>query len=342
MPSHAKFNKSKQSIENAEILSKINGVEVIVTDNSRDEKKAAYWNGKSNNTFKYLISNFYSSSENGEFAIRQTQGEYLCFMSDDDQLISLPGFDPKDMISEAGAVGFRPAMALYTERTGIYAINNFSITDSKPADRITSYFKKNGGANTTLFSCFRRSIIAELMLEVMPLHPTRGGYNDWAIVLALLSSGSLSYYPNLLYIYHNQNWSISSDIIQNTQKTFTDCGLPADNDQILQVLLALDSLVLVSRKGSAINEVEKYEAAHLAFDTYYKSFCSNVLSAGSENIFRQDRLSLCRKIIGEAVDMKQRVAAALQIVETWNPGLRDKYLYFIDRTVDFGIRSKIL
>jgi hypothetical protein len=332
IPSHEVHDASSQTLLNAFGLSRHAEIEAVISDNSGDRAKHSAWTPLCDESFRYMVSQHSGASQNALSAFEHTKGEWCCFLSDDDQLIALPGFDAQSLSAPSTVVGICPTMALYTQEAGIYRISTMKLTQARAIERVRHYLENHGGANTTLFSCYRRSVFAEVQQSIS-LHPTRGGYNDWAIVLALISSGQMLSHEKLLYVYNNRNWSTNADISRNTRRTFTDVGMAEDNDQILNAHLALDALSFICRATSQTEIQERLEAGEFAFNRFFLSFCNVMLAEGASSRFDPKRLSQCRTLAGWAQNTPERVAALLVIIDTWNPGLADRYIKFINETV---------
>jgi hypothetical protein len=332
IPSHGTYQASLQTLEECYALSRREGVEVVVSDNSGDPLKSHAWLQKCDESFKYLVSPFQDNGANARNAFNATSGQWICFVSDDDQIVALQGFNVNDLADTEGVVGYCPTMALHSEEHGIYRISNMSLSQSTPIERVRHYFETNGGANTTLFSCFRRDVMADLVRDV-ELHPTGGGYFDWAIVLAMASSGLLIHHPKLLYIYNNRNWLTVAQIEKNTRRVFSEVGMADENSQILSAHLALDSFTLINRSSPNLTAADKLIAGEFALNSYFLSFCNTLLDSKVDSMMPSNRIRLCRQLAGWATNTPQRIAALLIIIEEWNPGLAEKYLDFMMRIV---------
>ena len=342
IPSHASLVDSQQTLVNAQDLARIEGVEGIVGDNSGEMAKRAQWVPHSNSNFRFLASTESDASANWRFTLGHATGVLTAFLSDDDLLHPLPGFRPDQIDVPKGAVGIRPAMALFHKSVGIYRINQFEITAPRAVDRVKAYFQNNGGANTTLFSAFNTQILKEISLQTLENHPTKGGYFDWAFVLGLISTGPLLKCPELLYVYNNHNWFTQEDLDRNVPKTFTDVGLPADCSQILPALQAIESFILIARKQSAVNPDEKLEAAHYAMDAYFQALGQQFASEYSPPGFDVQRWRAVRAILHVTVSPIDRLAASLLIMDLWVPGLSERYRAYMNQQLDPAVRSQVM
>jgi hypothetical protein len=325
---------ASQTLSSLRDLSRYGGVEVIVSDNSMDIEKDKILSAWDSPGYRYLKADSEDMGSNWRLALSKANGEFSCFVSDDDVLVALPGFDPRGMAGEGNMMGIRPSMALFTEANGIYSLSNFEITSARAVDRIKEYFKKNNGANTTLFSAWRTERLKSVYLDCLPLHPTGGGYGDWAIVLALLSEGPIYVHPQLLYVYNNKNWSTSEDISRNVIRTFTDVGMPSDCAQILPILQALECFALVGRANSSLAFDEKLEAVHFCVNVYLDSFRAQFSDLRAQETLTPIRRRLVNHVLTQAVTEVDRLAACFLIAEGWREGLGESYRRYIEAVID--------
>ncbi|WP_146180893.1 hypothetical protein [Limnohabitans sp. 2KL-17] len=342
IPSHASLADSQQTLSNAKDLASLDGIEVVIGDNSGDLAKRDRWASHSDSNFRFLASPESGAVNNWRFTLGHCTADFTSVLSDDDLLLPLPGFCPDQMDAPTGTIGIRPAMALFHESVGIYKINQFEITAQRAVDRVKAYFQNSGGGNTTLFSAFDTRFLKSVYFETLVNHPTRGGYMDWAIVLGLISTGPLLKCPHLLYVYNNKNWFTQQDIERNVPKTFTDEGLPGDCAQILPAIQAMESFVLIARKQSPICPDEKLEAAHFAVDVFFQTLVKQFGSEDPASGFDLQRWKAVRAILRVTVTPFDRLAASLLIMDLWVPGLSDLYRTYMDQQVDPAVLSQVM
>ena len=337
IPSHLPLEGSRHTIESALHLNRFHSFEVIVSDNSKDPEKKRIYEPQSSATFRFIDSGFDDPMENWNEALRNASGDYICFLSDDDQLVALPGFDASNCEVSAGAIGFRPTMACYTERDGVHRLTNFGVQGSKAIDRVNSYLTQHGGVNTTLFSFFESRLIKTVYDEMRSFHPYNNGYSDWAWVLGLISTGPLISNPSLLYLYNNRNWSTNEDIERNVTRTFTDAGLPKEAAFVLPLLLALDSLGVICRASSPVDIDEKRDAGLFAVEVYFKSFVQRLRDTAPGGGVINSKLKFARELVNDSSTTIDKLAASLLITEQWIPGARDAYLSYYRKMLTPGI-----
>jgi len=341
IPSHLPLEGSRHTIESALHLNRFHSFEVIVRANSKDPEKKRNYEPQSSANFRFIDSRFDDSTENWNEALRNASGDYICFLSDDDQLVALPGFDESKCEVSAGAIGFRPTMVCYTERDGVHRLTNFGIQESKAIDRVKSYFNQNGGANTTLFSFFERRLLKTYCEELRSLHPYNGGYSDWAFVLGLISTGPLISNPSLLYVYNNRNWSTNEDIERNVTRTFTDAGLPKEAAFVLPLLLALDSFGVICRASSPVDIDEKRDAGLFAVEAYFQNFVWRLRDTAPGGGVINRKLKFARELVNDSSTTIDKLAASLLITEQWIAGARDAYRSYYRKMLTPGIIGRL-
>jgi hypothetical protein len=341
LPSRSNLSEARQTLDSVRHLSGFPGIEVVVSDNSDDATKRTQLQSWASDRFRYLRSEARDVIGNWTHALRHAGGDLACFLSDDDQLVALPGFEADRLGVGAQAAGIRPQMALYTEERGLYSFTRFEIPESRAIDRVRAYFERNGGANTTLFSCYRRPLLTDLLEAIDAHHPTRGGYTDWSMVLGLVSSGPLLADHRLLYVYNNRNWASAPDIARNTRRTFADAGLPDDTAQILQPLTALDSFATICRASSAVPADEKIEAAWFAVVTYFDGFAARLREPAFADSLDAARREIATAVVRDARTHVDKLAACLMVVEAWLPGLAQRYQHYFAATLDPGVLAQL-
>ena len=337
IPSHAGFEDSRTTLDQAFALSRHPSIEVLVGDNSEDPKKLQHWSDRSDISFKCSRSPAPDGAGNFRFTSASASGNLISFLSDDDLLFFLPGFSTDKLILPEGAIGFRPTFALYRESVGIYSVSSFGLTAGRAIDRVKQYFKYAQGANSTLFSIFCSNIWKSMTYETLANHPTNGGFMDWAVVLGLISTGPLIPLPELLYIYNNKNWYTEEEISRNIPKTFLDAGLAPDCSQILPAFQALDSFTLIGRRQSPVSAEEKMEAASFAFEAYFNRLVIYFSNAERPAGLDRERCLYVQRLLAECVTHTDRIAACLLVIELWAPGLSEKYQKYMSEQLDPAI-----
>lgn len=272
MPSNRPLAKAKKSIDS--VLNFISGTDIdfVISDNSGDADKCAYIRSLSNSHIKYFEGPPISY-ENGKNAIKHAASDFVMIFSDDDIIVNLFG-TPFESIQnvEQDVIGFRPGVVVFNPVDGLLKTTTFGLMANTAKERVEEYFKNAKGMNSTLFSAWRKDILLDIY-QCNSVHPSRGEYMDWAIVLAFVSSGRVLEEKTTALFYNNENWSGDQTFITGAiAKLFTNAGLPAIDQKHLSLLQGIDSYILIRRKNSPVSPQEKLGAANLALIAYLKSY----------------------------------------------------------------------
>lgn len=332
MPSNRSFIESRPSIEDISLLSKVYDVESIVFDNSRDVHKSNFIEGDSFISI-YNKESPITGSENWRACISEATKDYILMIGDDDRINFLTS--PRIMLEKLtdSHIGIRPLFIPFSKFSGPTSVESFSTEANSAKERLAQYFSMNGGKNLSFYSIYKRKIFNDLMHDFYEFHPTKAGYTDWSLVLALVSMGKISTNKNFIFYYCIDNW-ISSDLVKSSNENiFKSAGLPLDAMCIQSALTALDSFALISRKNSPISAMDKYEASVFAMSTYYNGLINDLKSNGSPDINGKVKSALDLLEIDFQND-SQKIINLLSVVETWIPGLAKKYQNYFSLTVD--------
>jgi glycosyltransferase involved in cell wall biosynthesis len=341
IPSHAPLAVAKTSIDSALALLSYGDVEVVVSDNSDDEQKAAYYGALKREGFRYLRSSASSAYDNWRNAIDCVDSEFILMLGDDDILAVLPGFRVPRLADLQGQIGFRPAFAMFSSGQGVYRPTYFSVQGTRAVDRVQDYLVKNGGSNISLYSIFRREVLQSLSSGYLAHHPTLAGYIDWPMMLGLVATGSIGVESNLLYLYNNANWDSAEKIRASTDHGMKRVGLPSDASQIEMALWALDTFVAVCRADSAVPSEEKLEAGLLTVGVYYNSLVAALQKRFEAKDPPTPQLLQTAKIVLAAQQPVEQLAACVVVMETWLPQLRDPYHNFFNAVLDPAIAKAV-
>jgi hypothetical protein len=334
IPSHAPLAAAKTSIDSALALLPYGDIEVVVSDNSEDEQKAAYYGLLQREGFRYLRSVEQDPMRNWSHAVDNASGTLVMMLGDDDIITALPGFVVPNADSLAGMVGFRPAFAMFSEGQGVYRPTHFAVQGARAMDRVQDYLVKNGGSNVTVYSAVRRDVWRNLFAGYLAYHPTRAGYTDWSLTFALVATAPLIQQGNLLYLYNNANWDSAEKIRSNTERGMKSVGLPDEASQIQMALQAVDTFVAICRADLGIPADEKLEAGLLATSIYFNSLVSALQKRFESKEPPTPQLLRAAKIALAAQQPAEQLSACIVIIETCLPQLREPYQKFFDAVLD--------
>lgn len=332
MPSNRSLKECRASIEDISRLSKLYQVESILYDNSFDSIKSKYV--QSEGCISIYNRNAPSGAvDNWRECIQSANREYLLMMGDDDRVNFLA--DPNVFLSNLydQDIGVRPIFIPYSKENGVLSVETFSTDADDAKTRLEQYFSMNGGKNLSFYSIYKKSIFSELMHDFYSFHPTRAGYTDWPLVLALVSMGKIKSNKNIIFYYCIDNWISSGNALSSNESIFKSAGLPLDAICIQPALTALDSFGLIGRKKSRLPIGEKHAASVFAMNAYYNSLIISLEGINKDN--RSNKISLALDLISEDVNStSERLLKLLTVVETWIPGLSKKYQIYFEKTVD--------
>jgi hypothetical protein len=334
IPSHARLVDARASIDSARALLSHNGIEVVVSDNSRDVEKANYYKLLQENNFRYLESPHNDANDNWRNAINAATGEFIMMLGDDDILVALPGFSVPQPSDLRDLIGFRPAFALFSPDKGIYRPTNFNVQGERAVDRVKDYLQKNGGSNVTIYSGFRRDAWQSLFTNYIAHHPTRAGYTDWSLMLALASTAPIGLASNLVYLYNNSSWNSEEKISASNHRAMVMAGLPPEAVQIQPAFQAIDTFAAICRFDSPVPRGEKIEAGLLATNIYFNLLLKTLNERLNLEEPPSAKLLGTKKIALDARHPLEQLTVCLSIIDLWVPTLREPYQIFLNAVLD--------
>jgi len=337
IPSHARLADARASIDSACALLSHDGIEVVVSDNSRDVEKANYYKLMRKSNFRYLESPHDDTNDNWLNAIEAATGEFILMQGDDDILTALPDFRVPQPSDLRGLIGFRPTFALFSAHQGIYKPTTFSVQGKHAVDRVKDYLQKNGGSNVTIYSGFRRDAWQSLFSNYIAHHPTRAGFIDWSLMLALASTAPIGCAGNLVYLYNNSNWDSEEKVSVRNRRGVVAGGLPPEAVQIQPAFQAIDAFAAICRFDSPVPPEEKIDAGLLVTEVYFSTLMRALNEQINLNKPPSARLLATAKIALDARHPLEQLTACLSIIDLWVPTLREPYQIFLDTVLDPAI-----
>jgi hypothetical protein len=341
IPSHAPLTAARASIESALALLPYGDIEVVVSDNSRDNEKETFFRGMQRPGFRYLRSPFNDGFQNWRHVIDSARGEFIQMLGDDDVITALPGFRTSTSVDLIGKIGFRPSHAMFSTGKGIYRPTNFSIDGECALDRVQDFLVKNGGSNVTLYSAIRSAVWRNLYDGYLAHHPTRAGFTDWSLTFALLSTAPMSYESNLLYLYNSVNWDSADKIRTSNQRGIEAGGLPPETEQIQAVMQAVDGFVAIARADSTVSNDEKLDAGLLVASIYFHSFIDAMKKRFDAGENLSPKMLKTARIALVATNQIEQLAACLVIIELWVPSLREPYQKFFNEVLGAEMAKRV-
>ena len=331
MPSNRGLSASQASIESVLTYATLReNTEFCISDNSNDPSKAEKYLPLVNENFKYSVSPDLTEPQNWFNALSISEGDYVSNIGDDDYLLSTG--KQMEYILDKNIIGYRPNIVVWDKKQGVIRATNYGITGNTAKERIANYFKLAQGNNNTLYSFIKKDSMVNIF-ELIANHPiSKSGYYDWAITLGYVSSGNLLPDPSSLYIYDNHNWSGTAEDIQLAIKNlFIKGGQNERGILFLNILLAIDSYIIIARRSSEINFDERMDAAEYAFMTYAQSFLNNYLA--NTNLYSKKEIEAIKNFQSLS-SISDLVIESIKVIGSYNEELLIPYLEFLKASID--------
>lgn len=218
MPSKRSLAGSRDAIESALAYADHADARLIVSDNSGDMEKRRWLEGRSPR-LEAIVSDAESAADNWRAAFGLVETPFLLPMGDDDIVSFRENEEPVDLSTlPADVIGVRPVTQIWTLADGVRQTERFPLIETTPGGRLFEYSRKARGNNSSYYSIFRTAPFLSLMRLFVDSHPTKGGYIDWAICLALFASGRVLHDPSLIYRYDLGRWAEADSLRQTKAK----------------------------------------------------------------------------------------------------------------------------
>lgn len=325
IPSNRSLERSLATITDALVFAEDRDALVLVSDNSGDAEKAAYWWGKSPRLI-YHTSSGTSAFENILAATKLAETPFILLLGDDDRLGMDPSVLPYDLADlPPDYMGIRPKTLLEVTGLGVTRAKEFGIEGERPSQRILEYARKSGGDNSAFYSIFRRDAYVGLLSLFLEHHPIKGAFIDWAFALALFGYGRMIYDPSIIFRYNADQWATGELTDKKNQEIFAACGLPPYTSIYQPLLMALDVFCFVCRPGTLLDREGALDAASIVAGDLMNGFLNQVTRDPTDYSERMRYLVELASAEGQAF---ARFQLGLLMVDELRPGLKDGYLRF--------------
>lgn len=323
MPSNRSLARSRDAIESALAYAAHVDARLIISDNSGDMEKRRWLEARSPR-LQAVVSDAQSAGENWRTAFSLVETPFLLPMGDDDLMSFNEDEEPVDLATlPADVIGVRPVTQIWTLDEGVRQTERFVLSEPTPGGRFLEYARKARGNNASYYSIFRTAPFLALMRLFLDSHPTKGGYIDWAVCLALFAGGRLMHDPSLVYRYDLGRWAGAESLQRTKVRLFTEAGLPEDTEKFWGLLLFLDLYVLLARLP--LDGAARQDANVASYRMLLKPFLESVAEA-------PDRFDETTRYIAEMVAAEQRLDTIFQLSvylsDCIKPGLKDGYVQF--------------
>ncbi|MCD2176714.1 glycosyltransferase [Rhizobium sp. C1] len=326
MPSNRGFEKSFRAIETALAFCEARDAMLIVSDNSRDAEKAAYWQGRSRHLC-YLADAPLEPNANAMNTFAAVETPFLMPIGDDDELHADDAHVPVDLAALApDVIGVKPVTELFIGGTDIAVRRAFELDAQTPGLRLRQFFQRNEGDNTAFYSIFRTAPYMSLRTCFLEFHPTRGGYCDWPMSMALFMSGKLLLDRSIVFRYNAEAWATRDAIDESEKRLYASAGLPENFHDYSLILRAMDLFVFSARKNSgltrdALAEVQSGELC----DLFNQGFAAVLERVGDANRL----LAEAARKGGQERNPMLKFLHGATVLDCFQPGLKAKYIAFL-------------
>ena len=310
VPSNRPWSEVGPNLSALEAQARSSGFKVIVSDNSCDPRKAVELQNLQAKHFQVHLLGKTEATENWQNTFRSATADFIQFVADDDTRIQFNESVWANKVIPLEVVGIVPICLLKSPDRGFYGIRQFNIDGENPSKRLTQYSKQSQGANTLLYSSWRRDLWENVNLVSINHHPCSAGYQDWSVTRAMLIEGQVLSDQSVIYVYANDNWfGPPSSVNHEICRLFKRSGMSEDLMQFFPELRLLDDIVFILR-----------------FNGYRESL--------------EDRYKVLRQILGKSVLSTEELTISallesiLSKIKSVDPAAGGKYEKFIVDVID--------
>ncbi len=333
MPSNRDLRHSRSSIDTALIYADKMDCQLVVSDNSGDPEKHAYYKNFSPR-LTYLVAAAQDALGNMLSALACVETPFVMPMGDDDEIYGLDDRPPFDLSTlPENAIGVRPQTFIWTNEKGVHRVDRFSIAADIAGSRILEYNEKARGNNALYYSIFRSDLFRRLFTFFAQSHPTRGAYCDWAFTLAFCAAGRILYDDSTIYRYDLGRWAERKSLEATKRTLFTQAGLPDNAESFSALLQYIDVHVFLTWSGLPLSEDQRQNAllanAHLALGAFVREVEKAQENYDPEIVYLAGR-------IGQTRDLSSAFQIALLITDRVQPGLGERYVRFARAATELG------
>ena len=326
MPTRRDFAQSRAAIEAAVDFADAYGAEVVLSDNSGDPEKKAYWESRSPR-IRYVPSTAPTAFDNFLHSVKAAATPFILQLGDDDSIAFSRAIRPVELASLPDDVmGVRPLTEVTVTGAGVVRRKEFGISQTTPSGRIREYSEKAAGDNSALYSVFRREVYTSL-LELFALHhPTKGSFTDWAMALALFAYGRMIFDPSIIYRYNADQWSDQTKIAERNEELYRAAGIPPElGDSYQPLLMALDLFIFVTRPGTPLDRDGAIDAASIVAGDVLNGFLNQVARKPQDYT---EKLRYLADLAGKEQNAFNRFQLGLIMADELKPGLKDAYVRY--------------
>lgn len=334
MPSNRKFDASRAAIESALAYAEATGGRLILSDNSGDAEKRAYFEGRSKR-LTYLVPSGTDPMVNMMTALSAADTDFVMPMGDDDEIYFVEGEEQIDLSAlPAEFIGVRPQTQIWTRQDGVRQTERFEITGATAADRILEYNQKARGNNSIYYSAYRSRCFIPLFKLFQDAHPTCGGYCDWALCFAWLACGKMAFDPSTIYRYDLGRWAERQSMERTKQSLFEKAGLPAEAEKFSALLTFVDLHTFLLARCLPLSVEERQGALVRNCQIALATFLRKVKEEPEQF---DDTVRHLAQMIEDDPDINSAFQISVMLMDFIQPGLKDRYVRFFQQATAVSV-----
>lgn len=306
--------------------------ELIVRDNSEDERKRELLAKIDSPTLKLHCVPRCGMSENGREVLRLATGEFVIFVADDDWL-SVRGLQQLHALAEQfqhddSVIGVTGAYLVETSSvTGFFRYSD--VGAAEPVTRINGYLQPNT-TNFLFYSIVRRSLMS-LCVQFADDVPYKLSFHDQLIALMYLALGRVLQIDRVVYGYDLGEWETTEGSLGKDRSWYVAAGLPVEYDRLHHLFCALEgALLLRSNMMTERTGGKAAAAADLWFQTMFFKFAHHNREMGyAQNAANAATLKLRDKLLAtRQLDMHELLLDVCETLEVSDPAGAQRYFKF--------------
>lgn len=330
LPTKRPFSTSRNAIEQALVVADLRDSLVVLSDNSGDPEKRAYWENRSPRIV-YHPSKAGSALENFLEAVSVADTPFVLALGDDDGVSVDPHHPAVDLGGlPADYMGVRPLTHVHITGHGVLRKKDFGIDGLTPTERIREFSRKAGGDNSAFYSIYRREPYRDLLKHFVEHHPVKANFIDWALSLALFGYGRMAYDPGLIYHYNADQWASPEKTKAKNAEIFEAAGLPPHTDLYQPLIMAIDLFVFVARPGTPLTREDALDAVTVTAGDVMNGFINTVMREPEKY---PERIRYLSQLVQAETDAFARFQLGLLMLEDLKPGLKDAYVDYFRSTM---------
>jgi Glycosyl transferase family 2 len=221
-------------------------IEVIVRDNSGDEKKRTLLSYFERDNCTIIIVEPCDSLTNNFEILKLAKGEFIFILADDDFCFDHAIAELPDVIQRIGKdssiVGITGTYAI--EKSKITSLANYQDIDSNDARARVTGFLSYPGPNVLFYSVVRRELVNRIF-NFMGEMPFYFSFHDQVICMLYLLNGKFLQLQRLLYLYDLGPWEVFETAQKRDLDSYKDAGLDPAINKLHWFLCGFEGAVLI-------------------------------------------------------------------------------------------------